>query len=119
MPETAGESAGPRRTEFDLAVVGGGLVGMAIAYGLACPGRRIVVLDEDDRAFRASRGNFALVWLQGKGVGMPEYARWTRRSVELWRRFADDLRLETGIDVALEQRGGFHLALTDEALELG
>ena len=52
--------------DFEFAIVGGGLVGMALAYGLARRGPRVAVLDEGDRAFRASRGNFGLVWQQGK-----------------------------------------------------
>ena len=48
---------------YDVAVVGGGLVGVATAWGLAREGCRVLVLDEGDRAVRASRGNFALVWV--------------------------------------------------------
>lgn len=103
-------------TEFDFVVIGGGVVGMCVAYGLRRKGRRVVVLDEGDTALRASRGNFALVWLQSKGLGMPDYARWSRRSVSLWRSFADELSVVTGIDVGLEQRGGFLLCLSDEEL---
>ncbi|HEX2115923.1 MAG TPA: FAD-dependent oxidoreductase, partial [Alphaproteobacteria bacterium] len=44
------------RQEFDVAVVGGGLVGSAVAWGLACVGQRVAVLDEGDIAYRASRG---------------------------------------------------------------
>ena len=36
--------------EYDFAVVGGGLVGMAIAWGLVRLGRAVVVLDEGDLA---------------------------------------------------------------------
>lgn len=64
----------------DAIVVGGGLVGMAIAYGLIRNGLKVTVLDEGDIAHRASRANFGLVWVQSKGVGMPAYARWSRRS---------------------------------------
>ena len=39
--------------DYDVAVVGGGLVGVAIAWGLAREGCRVVVLDEGDRAVRA------------------------------------------------------------------
>src|SRR4051794_1824735 len=67
-------------SEFDVAVVGGGLVGVATAWGLAREGCRVVVLDEGDRAVRASRGNFALVWVQSKGLGLAPYAGWTIRS---------------------------------------
>ena len=66
-------SGAPLR-DAEVAVVGGGVVGAAIAWGLARRGARVAVLDEGDAAFRASRGNFALVWVQSKGLGMPEYA---------------------------------------------
>ncbi len=46
---------------YDVAVVGGGIVGSAIAYGLAARHLRVVVLDEGDRALRAARTNFGLV----------------------------------------------------------
>ena len=69
--------------EAEFGVVGGGLVGMAIAYGLVRKGRSVVVFDEHDQAFRASRGNFGRIWVQGKGAAMPSYARWTRSSAQL------------------------------------
>lgn len=103
--------------DYDVAVVGGGLVGSAIAYGLAREGQRVAVLDEGDVAYRASRGNFALVWVQSKGLGMARYAAWSVRSSRAWAGFAQLLREDTGIDVALEQRGGFHIALSERELE--
>src|SRR5690606_32723820 len=71
------------------------------------------VLDEGDVAYRASRGNFALVWLQSKRINMPAYSNWTRHSIELWPAYAVELKAETGMDVGLEQNGGIHLALSD------
>jgi glycine/D-amino acid oxidase-like deaminating enzyme len=103
--------------DVDIAVVGGGLVGSAIAWGLAKIGQRVAVLDEGDIAYRASRGNFALVWVQSKGLGMPEYAAWTVRSSEAWAGFAADLRAQTGLDVCHQRPGGFHLALSEAELE--
>ncbi len=61
--------------EYDSVIVGGGLVGSAIACGVAASGARVLVLDGGDRDFRASRGNFGLVWVQGKGADFPAYAR--------------------------------------------
>jgi hydrogen cyanide synthase HcnC len=103
--------------EFDVAVLGGGLVGSAIAFGLARAGQRVAVLDEGDVAFRASRGNFALVWVQSKGLGMPAYAAWTLRSSNGWVEFAALLADETGLDVCFQRPGGFHLALSEDELE--
>ena len=106
-----------RRDEADVAVVGGGLVGTAVAWGLARLGRRVLVLDEGDVAHRASRGNFALVWVQSKGMGMPRYATWTRLSSDSWVGFAAELARETGVDVRFERPGGFSLALGEAELE--
>ncbi len=104
-------------SDYDVAVVGGGLVGVATAWGLAREGCRVVVLDEGDRAVRASRGNFALVWVQSKGLGLPEYAGWTIRSSNAWGGFAQTLKEETGLDVSFQRPGGFHLALSEKELE--
>lgn len=100
-------------SDFEAAVIGGGLVGASLAWGLARAGRRVLVLDEGDLAVRATRGNFALIWVQGKGMGMPAYAAWTLHSARQWRRFADLLREETGLDVALQQGGGLHVCLSE------
>jgi len=102
---------------YDAAVVGGGLVGSALAYGLRASLDRVVVLDEGDAAYRASRGNFGLVWVQSKGMGMPRYGVWTMRSVREWPGLAAELLACTGVDVRLEQNGGLHVLLSDEEVE--
>lgn len=116
----AGGTATGRDTEdraggmrgFDTIVVGGGLVGSAIAHGLTGNGQRVLVLDEGDVAFRASRGNFGLVWVQGKGVTLPPYAIWTLGAVALWPEFARELREASGIDPELAQPGGVRYCLS-------
>ncbi|NPT35264.1 NAD(P)/FAD-dependent oxidoreductase [Paraburkholderia xenovorans] len=100
----------------DVLVLGGGLVGSAVAYGLAREGARVTVLDEDDGGFRASRGNFGLVWVQGKGYGLSPYARWSRSSATRWPGLAEALLQETGLNVALRQPGGFHFCFNDNEL---
>jgi hydrogen cyanide synthase HcnC len=101
---------------FDAIVIGGGLVGSAIAYGLAREGLKPALIDEGDVAFRASRGNFGLVWVQSKGLGAPHYQRWTRLSAEEWPKLAAELGERTGVAVGLEQPGGVQLCLGDEEL---
>jgi octopine oxidase subunit B len=103
--------------EYEFAVIGGGLVGAAIGWGLARLGKKIALLDEGDVAWRASRGNFALVWVQGKGLGMPDYAAWTCRSADGWAELAAALAEETGLDVAFQRPGGFALCLSGAELE--
>jgi glycine/D-amino acid oxidase-like deaminating enzyme len=93
--------------DYDVAVVGGGLLGSAVAWGLGRLGKTVAVFDEGDIAKRASRANFALVWVQSKGLGMPAYTVWTVRASETWGRLA----------VSLQQNGGFHLTLGDDEFE--
>lgn len=102
--------------ESDVIVIGGGLVGTAVAYGLAREGADPVVLDQGDDAFRASRGNFGLVWVQGKGHDLPDYSRWTRSSATRWPGFAEALMADSGVDVQLRQPGGFHMCFSDEEM---
>ena len=104
------------RESYDVAVIGGGLVGAAVAFGLRSLGSRLVMLDEGDVAHRAARGNFGLIWVQGKGMGLPAYSAWTRRSAREWPRLAGELLREVGIDVALAQPGGVRVCLTADEL---
>ncbi|WP_419895984.1 NAD(P)/FAD-dependent oxidoreductase [Roseomonas sp. USHLN139] len=102
---------------FDALLIGGGLVGAAIGYGLQRLGLNCLLLDEGDIAFRASRGNFGLVWVQSKGLGAPHYQRWTRGSAEEWPSLAADLLARTGIGTGLQQPGGVSLCLSEAEFE--
>jgi glycine/D-amino acid oxidase-like deaminating enzyme len=101
---------------FDAIVIGGGLVGAAIGYGLARAGLKTAILDEGDIAFRAARGNFGLVWVQSKGMGAPHYQRWTRRSADELPALAAELLAATGIAIGHQRPGGVHLCLGEAEL---
>lgn len=102
--------------DFDIAVVGAGVVGASIAFGLSLLGQRVAVLDEGDDAPRPSRGNFALVWIQGKGLGNPQYSVWSQQSSDSWSKLATLLHDRTGLDVGFERRGGFMPAMSEDEL---
>ena len=108
---------GDAPNEFEFAVIGGGLVGAAIAWGLARRGRKVAMLDEGDIAYRASRGNFALVWVQSKGGGMSRYAAWTRQSADAWPELADALRCRDRRRRLPPTAGGLHLLLSEREVE--
>ena len=105
------------KTNFDAIIVGGGLIGLSVAYGLARRGHDCLLLDSSDTDFKAARGNFGLVWVQGKGAGFPAYADWTMRSSELWPELRDELQEHNDRSLALEQDGGIHICLSEEEFE--
>ena len=63
---------------FDLAVVGGGVIGLAHAFTAAKAGKRVAVIERDARANGASLRNFGFIsrrvasrvkWCRGRGGG--------------------------------------------------
>ena len=106
-----------RQADADVLIIGGGLVGSAVAFGIAERGARVIMLDEGDRAFRAARGNAGLVWYQGKGQGMRRYQEWSLEATHLWPEFAQKLHHQTGIDVSYRKPGGLSLCLGEEGFE--
>lgn len=90
------------RVNADVIDVGAGVVGAALAYGIAKEGQRVIVLDGRDRDFRAARANFGLVWVQGKGSDNPAYVQLSMDSADLWPTFRSELSAvcKTAIDYA-------------------
>ena len=99
---------------YDVIVIGAGMVGAAIAYGLAGQEKRVLVLDGSDTDYRAAKANFGLVWVQGKGHGYAPYQRLSRQASMLWPGFAGELMRETGLTLDYERRGGLHFCLGEE-----
>lgn len=111
------EPAGATMSGCDLIVVGAGLVGSAIAWGARRAGAEVVLLDEGDVALRAARGNFGLIWLQGKGVGVPPYMHWSLRAGKRWPDLAAELAEATGIDIGWRQPGGLQFCFSEAELD--
>lgn len=90
----------------EVIVIGAGVVGAAIAYGLVQKGCKVLVIDGERADFRASRANFGLIWVQSKGDGFPQYQERTLQSAQNWARFAGELTDITQLPLAVEQNGG-------------
>ena len=102
--------------DYDVIVVGAGMVGAAIGYGLAGLNRRVLMLDGADTDFRAAKANFGLVWAHGKGINDPAYQRLTIDACQSWPEFAGRLEEETGMALAYERNGGLHFCMSDAEL---
>lgn len=100
--------------EYDLIIVGAGMTGAAVAYGLSKQPMRIMMLDAEDTDLRAAKANFGLVWSAGKGLGDPAYQRLSVEAVSQWASFACELEDESGIILNYENRGGLEFCLSEE-----
>mgnify|MGYP000041179388 CR=1 FL=1 len=103
--------------DFDSIVIGGGMIGSSIAFGLAKQDEKVAMIDEGDNALRAARGNFGLIWVQGKGEKNSSYADLTLQSAKKWPRFNNELMALTKIDIGFEQKGGFDFCLNQEEFD--
>ena len=101
----------------EVLIIGGGLVGSAVAFGIAERGAHVIVLDEGDRAFRAARGNAGLVWYQAKGQGMRRYQEWSLEATQAWPEFSENLQELTGIDIFYRKPGGLHFCINEAEYE--
>lgn len=102
----------------DCVIIGGGVIGLSIARELAGRGASVHLLTRDqsrDTASWAAAGIFPPAPLPGDGG--PAGERLTAWSDTLHRRWAEELRGETGIDTELRRCGGLHLAASDAGLE--
>lgn len=97
--------------QADFIVVGAGMVGSAIGYGLAQTGAKVLLLDGGDRDFRAARANFGLVWVQGKGPYMPAYSNLSRDSSDMWPEFRATLADTSGQQIDYQRDGGLFFCI--------
>lgn len=95
-------------TTYDLAVVGGGIVGLAHALAAVRRGRRVILFDRHPRALGASVRNFGFVTVTGQRAG----ACWrrARRSREIWSEIA------APAGIRIEHQGLLVVARRPEAL---
>lgn len=101
-------------TERDVIIVGGGISGAALAYGLAGRDRRITVLDAPTRTNMASRTNVGLIWCQSKFLHLPEYAKWGFMSSRLYPQLLKELEEISEQKVPARFTGGLIPVLSQE-----
>lgn len=82
---------------YDLAIVGGGIVGLAHAYEATSRGLKVVLFDRDTRSNGASVRNFGFVTI----TGQPEGDTWrrARASREVWAK------ITAAADIPVHHRG--------------
>lgn len=96
--------------EFDAIVVGAGIIGLTTAYHLAREGKKVLVLEREERAIGASVRNLGMIWPIGQPLG--EMRAMALRSRDLWMEVLDDA------DIWFERCGSLHLAYEADELDV-
>jgi glycine oxidase len=106
----------------DLIVVGGGVVGLTVAWRARQHGMEVTLLERGEIGAATSRvaaGMLAPVAEVEFGEAGSRMLELGLRSAAMWPRFADELRAAAGLDVGLARTGTLLLARdADEAREL-
>ena len=98
----------------DVVIIGGGVIGLAIARGLALRGTREVCLIE--RGTLGAEASFAAAGMllpQVEADAEDDFFKLACRSRDLYPSFAASLHEETGVDVELDTTGTLYLALNE------
>ena len=94
------------RRQVDVLVIGGGVTGAGVGFGLAKKGVRVCVIDDTPVVDRASRSNMGLIWVQSKALGIPEYMRWGFNSSRHFPGLIAELEETSGIHIPYNPTGG-------------
>ena len=94
----------------DIAVVGGGILGLAHAYVFARRGKRIVLFERSRPAAGASARNFGMIWPIGQPAG--EMHQLALRSREIWVEILAAAKLN------YRPTGSLHLAYCPDEAEV-
>ncbi len=98
----------------DVVIVGGGVIGLSIAYALAREGVRSTLLDKEEVGRGASWAGAGLIPSPASKLSkspLVELRNWSTKLYPLW---SQELRDETGIDNGFRRTGGLDVAFTLE-----
>jgi len=97
----------------DIVVVGGGVIGLSIAYVLAREGVRTTVLDRRELGREASWAGAGLIPPEGVRPGGHALGELRSLSARLYPEWSASLLEETGIDNGYRRTGGVDVAITE------
>jgi glycine oxidase len=98
----------------DVAILGAGLIGLAIAHELAKRGASVRVMDAGEPAAGASWAGAGMLAPDTEALASPIMRALCVRSLTLYPAFVEELRAESGVDAWLRLDGVLELAMSHE-----
>jgi glycine oxidase len=93
----------------DVLIVGGGVIGLSIAYYCARDGLSVTVLERGALGRESSWAGAGIIPAGRGDTARSAYAKLLGTSSEMWPRLSADLREETGTDNGYLRSGGFEI----------
>jgi glycine oxidase len=108
------------KRDFDVLVVGGGVIGLGCAWRLAQRGARVAVVERGEPGGGATRVAAGMLAPVGElTFGEPELLELTLAAARLYPEFVAEVEAASGESTGYEQLGALHVALDrDEAAQL-
>lgn len=101
-------------SQFDAAIIGGGVIGCAIAWRLGQAGMRVAIIERGEPGREASFAAGGMLAPFAEADRADDFFRLGVASRALYADFADELRQATGIDIEYRTEGTLYLSLTQE-----
>jgi glycine oxidase len=99
---------------FEVVIIGGGVIGLAVARALAQRGvRDVLIVERSSLGSEASSAAAGMLAPQAEADCADDFFRLGCQSRDLYPAFAQSLHEETGIDIELETSGTLYLAFTE------
>ncbi|MGH9801583.1 MAG: NAD(P)/FAD-dependent oxidoreductase, partial [Blastocatellia bacterium] len=102
------------RKQFDAAIIGGGVIGCAIAWRLAQAGMRVVVIERGEVGREASHAAAGMLVPLAEADEADDLFHLCVASRAMYAGFARELKSASGIDVEYRTEGTLYLSLTDD-----
>ncbi|MDM5297548.1 glycine oxidase ThiO [Bacillus pumilus] len=103
------------KEHYDVAIIGGGIIGMSAAYHLAKAGKRVAVLEANEVGKKTTSAAAGMLGAHAEGEGDEDiFFQVGRASQELYEKLTVDLQHESGIDIRKSAGGIMKVAFTEE-----
>ncbi|HZL87078.1 MAG TPA: glycine oxidase ThiO [Pirellulaceae bacterium] len=97
---------------YDFAIIGGGVIGLSLAWQLARRGSRVRLIDRGQPGKEASWAGAGILPPASLSHALHPYDRLRALASQLHVEWSAELRSETGIDTGYRRCGGWHVART-------
>jgi glycine/D-amino acid oxidase-like deaminating enzyme len=82
-------------SQKNIVIVGAGIIGSSIAFKLTRRHKNVTIIDASRPGREATLASYA--WIKSRDKSPREYQDLNRRSLDMWPRFARDLKDDIGL----------------------